>query len=123
MKQVRYPGKTYSVVLEVEPSPLPLLGTGKTRNNLRIIRESRQKIASEMKTRSWQFNLEPGYGVPEIGCLIDGISRLSESEAMFKLAVSGHQPDFIFRFDAGNALVEVQDVENGEILYKAPGGK
>ena len=80
MKWVQYPGKTYSVVLEVEPTPL--LGAGKTRNNVRIIRESRQKIASGMKAGSWQFNLEPGYGVPEIGCLIDGISRLAESEAM-----------------------------------------
>ena len=120
-KWIQYPGKTYSVVLEVESAPL--FGTGKTRNNVRIIRESRRKIASGMKTGSWQFNLEPGYGVSEIGCLINGISRLSESEAVFKLAVSGHQPDFIFRFDADRRLAEVQDVETGETLYKAPDGK
>lgn len=75
-------------MLEVEPAPL--FGAGKTRNNVRIIRESRRKIASKMKAGSWWFNLEPGYGVPEIGRLIYGISRLSESEAVFRLAVSGH---------------------------------
>lgn len=77
-------------MLEVEPAPLPLLGTGKTKNNIRIIRESHRKIASRMKTGSWRFNLEPGYGVPEIGHLIDGIRGLSESEAALRLTVSGH---------------------------------
>ena len=68
-------------------------------NNVRIIRESRQEIVSKMKSESWQFDLEPGYGVPEIGSLINGICRLTESEAIFRLTVAGCEPDFVFRFN------------------------
>ena len=107
-------------MLEIEPMYLNPDGI---RNNVRIIRRDRSEIASEMKTGSWFYDLEPGYGVPEIGHLIDGISQLNESEAIFRLASAGHAPDFVFKFDSGRNLLEVQDVETGEMLYKAPDGK
>ena len=107
-------------MLEIEPM---YLNPGRIRNNVRIIRRDRSEIASEMKTGSWFYDLEPGYGVPEIGRLIDVISQLDESEAVFRLAAAGHAPDFVFKFSSGRNLLEVRDVETGEMLYKAPDGK
>lgn len=120
-KQIQYPGENYSVVLTVQPL---CLKPGFFISNVRIIRKHRSEIQAAIKSERWQFDLEPGYGIPEINSILDKVRSMNESEATLFLAAAGISPDFIFRwkFQSNNnilGLSEVQDLESGDILYKA----
>ena len=58
--------------------------------------------------------------MPELGRVIDRISKMDTEQAALCMAAMGYAPDFIFQFSENNKLQRVLDAATGEILYQAP---